>query len=288
MDDFINYPQNDFGYFSWRVATSGYYWEDRVAKDDTYEKEIKGPLIVAVPKAIDYKIIYPLRDFPALFLEFSETKEDLQDMLLFANKYGLLVNELNTYCNLPFGECADSFGIWESSLRKMKEAVQLWEAIKSNDIAVLSKFIKWEPWGSLGNIITYFSPSTEELFRQVLRIPPHHEVYSRIIPGDLLFPAKIFLQRIINSEMNTHPTSIKLYLTNENEPIQDFSPKNLLGALWFQFSQALAGKTKYKRCVHCGKWEDTTDKKATWKAHPDCSNRARVKKAWEKKQKAGE
>ncbi len=269
MHDLTEWEQDDFGDFTWSVSTSGY--------------ETKELLIVEVPETQNYRTYHPLTDFPSLFLEFAECNLDIHDMLSFANKYGLLKEEVLLDQYSPLGTSADSLELWQISLRTLKESFQMWEAIKINNIFTLSRFVKWQELIAGYNSPCCFSPSTNEPFYQDLAITPFHKVYRRLVKGDVIFPAKIFLQRIVNINLRQNPTTAQLRLTSENDLRQYFSPRNLLGVLWFQFAQAVAGNTKFKQCVHCLQWEDVTYKKDTWKGHPDCANRVRVKRAWDKK-----
>jgi len=290
MVDIIQGAKDDIYLFSTIVSTSGYYWEDEIDKEFFHSPEdvdgITGPIILAKPETREYRAIYPLQDYPTLFTEFARVEPNLNGIIDFTNKYGLIVGEYLTYYHSPIGESSESFNLWEKNILVMKEAVELWEAIKNEDITTLSKFVKWISYSNMDNWPTCFSPSTGQPFYRSLIIAPHHSAFRRIVTGDLLLPARIFLKEIININMQKHPTKVQLHLTADNKIIQNFIPKNLLSAMWFQFSQALTGEKKFKRCIHCGKWEDVTDKKATWKGHPECGNRARVKKASLKK--AGE
>ena len=57
--------------------------------------------------------------------------------------------------------------------------------------------------------------------------------------------------------------------------------------MWFQFFQAASGERKHKRCEVCKKWEDVTDKKATWTKHPECAGRVRTAKYRERIKEEG-
>lgn len=93
------------------------------------------------------------------------------------------------------------------------------------------------------------------------------------IPSDKL-RYKFFTVHV-NIKLDRYPIKANLSI---DSPKLFFAPDTLIGAMYFQFAQTIAGEKKYKKCEVCHKWEDVTEKKATWTKHPECAGRMRTAK----------
>ena len=104
---------------------------------------------------------------------------------------------------------------------------------------------------------------------------------SRIVPCDVVIPAQMVIQKLINKKLSVseYPVTPKLLMDKNNNLKQYLVPQNLLSAMWFQFFQAASGERKFKKCEICHKWEDVTEKRSSWSMHPNCAARVRMRRS---------
>lgn len=281
--------------FVWHVADSGYEITEAAQPifAEKHLEKFKGPYLVEKREASGYYTIKPLEDEPTLFLKFAETPPTNEGILAFASKYGFL------------GEHQDIFetkDFWLHSIRKMRNLTTIWQAVETKDSEALKRFFLWtedlkrvrycihetehDAREVLENALSLMLDKEEpiEIERGVIADSERFDplIFKRFKPGDLVLPAKCFLQQNINKGLEKYPLLPILLLNEKNELIPYLYPSSLLSAMYLQFFRAVAGERKYKRCAICGRWEDATDKKATWNKHRTCANREYVRKHREK------
>lgn len=263
----------DLGYFEWRKADKGYYW-DREAIDA--ERKIKGPFLLIKPES-GYTWYNPLIDTATLFLEFSELELNENQILEFANKYGML-SEYETLLHPAEGQRSELFGesieFWRREIADMHVVVDLWNALKQKNTYKLNQFITWEDKEE----VKYILGTQKSGFLNKLNSP-----FSRFNFGDVFLPAQYVIQNEINVKLGKYPTNPRLIMDNKNQLKQYLTPSSLLAAMWFQFYQAVTGEKLFKRCEVCRKWEDVTNNKVTWSKHPECAGRERAANYRERK-----
>ena len=307
----------DLGFFIWPKANAGYYIDSNAVPDllTCVDDKVTGPFIIETPETTGYVTTMPLNDNQTLFLDFAEIDGSEKSMIEFANQHGLLTDG-TLLENIPHHSRAvgggtiiskliwgDTLVSWQNAHFAMKHTVQLWEWLKILDLEKLSLIIHWY---DDNRAIRYFLGAEDDLRamckdgaimgpdhvkrrkdnNEPLRLlngelaselsPPG--LLARFVPGDVVIPAQTAMQKIINEKLKEYPTRPMLLMDNSNKLKQYFVPKNLLSAMWFQFFQAASGERKHKRCEVCKKWEDVTDKKATWTKHPECAGRERTAK----------
>ena len=304
----------DLGFFVWPISKEGYYIAQEAKTDVFYKMRImvnsqgkdlgeeKGPFVIEKAETTEYLISKPLEESPSLFLDFAELDGLEENMLRFANQYGLLFREI-TLESAPqtksvFG---DRLSLWQREHRELKNAVELWKWIKKKNTEKLNLVITWHDnnktikyvFGSEDKIKAYRKEgiTKDGLFGLELGILASAEepelnthLLSRIVPGDVIIPAQIVLQRIMNKKLQQYPVWPKLLLDKDKNLRQYLYPENLLSAMWFQFFQAVSGEKKYKKCEVCNKWEDVTDKRSSWAMHPNCAARERMRRRREKEE----
>jgi len=211
--------------FTYSRSAEGYGWQEgRFSGLDGRVQ--KGPLLVALSRY--NKPTPPLR--PDLFIHFvGLDPKSLDDCRDFAGEYGFLRGGF-PFRRLPSQSTATPKGTspvnatkadtyvgetqaqWEADLLKMQAAYQLHRAIRDNDIEALKKAITWE-----GKRITYRSPERTSpsgfAFKDSFEIAidqPYAaeedrtyraELFERLRPNDLIMPARIALQDLINDRM---------------------------------------------------------------------------------------
>lgn len=233
-------------------------------------------------------VYYDPFSIPTLFFQFAELNPDDPDSLLgFANQYGTLVTSISNISFLHYAISIppeETLEFWQTQVNNMKALVNLWKWYKTDNLAMLSEVI------SCGTPQKLYSVNGVELNAQVLDYfysfnggeEPElfftQRTQGRIITKDIKASVPSLISVIVMKELGAWPVHPYLLPTPQGELVQRFVPSSLLSTMWFQVFQAVSGEKKFKRCVVCQKWEDVTDKKATWKSHPECSSRERVRR----------
>lgn len=167
----------------------------------------------------------------------------------------------------------------------MKNLVNLWQWHKTENFSMLNKVISCGPPQKLYGVNTqlqyFFSFNGEE--------PQHFFTFisqAETITHDFREVAPMLIKLIIEEKLREWPVYPILLPTTPQgkEFLQRFQPSSLLATMWFQVFQAVSGEKRFKRCAVCQKWEDVTVKKETWKSHPECSSRERVRRYRDKKE----
>lgn len=186
----------------------------------------------------------------------------------------------------PWG-WGEPFERWQEEIHTMQRVVSLWDKVQAGDRAGLARHIHWRPGDEKGEQgVLYASwhhlprsieaqvdaETAARLFAFGLRkhsgdvpLPAEGKFYTawivrpgeqhRFRLGDLGQPALWYVQKYINQYL-TERTSIAPRLLWDPEMTQlelYFVPTSLLGSLWLQFAQAIAGNKSYHQCEYCGK-----------------------------------
>ena len=109
------------------------------------------------------------------------------------------------------------------------------------------------------------------------------EQYARWTKGDLLGPASLYLTELISEKLSTNANC----RIPRGSRSPQFVAKNLLGAIWLQFSQIVSGEVRLKRCAVCKRYMDVTDNRSTKTKHYKCARREQMKGFRAKSKMAG-
>ena len=270
----VNSAGSDLTAFYWRVPECGFEWIDAkpsaFQRDGTLETVEDRYLSVKLTES-RYRSYDPLQE-TGLFRTFADLNPTRSAVCEFANQYGLLGSD-------PTRDCAPSVRIqrsiggnhfqqyagetlesWTAEHRAMRDAVALWDAVKSRPdgnygkaatpVKYLSAVIQWS-----GNATVSYAPRSQSGFQIVSEAQP--EIFMRFTPGDLTLPAQYALQRIINRKLKEHSSAAKLMWDwrrrNPDLGIQ-LAPTSLIAAIWLQLALAVDGDKNYRRCEACRKW----------------------------------
>lgn len=191
---------------------------------------------------------------PGLFREFALLSPTRDAILGFAGQYGDLYNsyalEQSAVREDHTGTQGTSFGEWTKEIGDMGVLVELWENIQHRRIAALKRIVKWTA-KSVGYLIATPRRSGDALLAHA-DIPGSG--FSRFNRKDVLLPARCALQREINKRIAEQPTIPRLAWTPDHHQRLIFVPPNLLGAMWLQLAQAVAGEFELYPCDSCGKF----------------------------------
>ena len=309
-DQYLDFEQSAF---TWFRADRGYYFDDKARLEDpkplmnqTPQKKSEPPYLLETLETTGFIRSRVIEQELALFLKFAEVQPTKENTLAFANEYGMLTpgkslctpkysylkgkkaprkhgiailsekkDDKRVY-GVVYGE---SLNFWKKELHDMALTVKVWEWVKNQDISALTEVIHWNKDGTGVNC------KLDKAGGWLASNDYHQEVFARFRQGDILLPAKYLVQSRINKKLRQHTTRPRILLGNNNRLEPYFMPESLIAAMWFQFFQAAVGETKFKRCLICGQWADVTQKNRNWSKHPECANRERVRKNWEKNRK---
>ena len=269
-------------HFTWHVAKEGYSWA-------TAGAALPGDISsgsrfltdgLSLGAGTNFKPTRPLADGPALFLDFADLRSDEALIKTFADAHGLLRGDQpasrkdadNTVV------AGDPRSLWLAEIVAMRRCIELQAAISHNDLHALAHYIKWD-----GARAQYRShpewqpgqerPSGEALELVTLVVDSVSENWVK--PGDVVNPARLYLQRAINQRLGTD-TQLKLAWTSDRAKLVTvIQPKTLLGALWLQLSLAVEHEAKLNRCANCGKWFEVPARSGR-SGKQFCSARCRV------------
>lgn len=253
-------------------------------------------------------IPYSPLEYPALSHEFLGCQPNYDGFRAFANQFGSLNGNLWVRRSVDGAVIggADSFMLWFGEWQDMSWTEQVWrwqERANESDLKALKKVIRWGD-----NRLEYVLADTEVLnhypsashlinaiedgkvkksfARGVLASGANDPIFTKMKRGDLILPARYLVFTIIDQKLAYHGIHLRSMLFEPNKLDPYIMPSTLVGAIWMQFFFLVVGEKKLKRCPHCGKWEDVTDRRPDWQAHEDCANAARVRKHYLKKKQA--
>ncbi|MBT9282302.1 MAG: hypothetical protein KM312_08540 [Hydrogenibacillus schlegelii] len=225
----------------------------------------------------------PLEERPTLFLEFAKLKANNPEALLtFAKRWGalrpmsagyrLFVERKTETLIFPIETMQD----WQKEIQNMKRLVKLWGMLKEAEEMEYDKELKQHfSWDKARKRIYYeyvaenWSWSTTVTFNEI--------EYESIREGDYVAAARYLLMKEINFKLSENKVRFQLLWDRKKRNAKPHAVAvNLLGAMYYQFYEAVRDKRHFKQCIVCGKWEAVD--RATWRYHPSCGSTYRSRK----------
>jgi len=247
---------DDLIYTHWHVPELGYALvKVRRTDSDLDEWALAETLDREKPRRV--RVTHPLRDTPALFKTFSDLagRSDQENVLAFADRYGWLgVTEGYLDCRIIEGTPKNPAPVelihtWLDAISDMRHAVDLIDAVNSDDCRTLKQWITWHGAAAVyqrkfkwGSHIYRLEPEFDQWLRDVMK------------SGDMVSAAKVVAQKFINQGLNRHTATRLLFGDNREALRLHVVPKNLLGAMWIQAAQAAEGGRAFRRCENCATW----------------------------------
>jgi len=172
-----------------------------------------------------------------LFLQASEVEPTPEDVLKFANRYGML--GVDGLWNV------DRFRTWHHCLSELKDAIELQAVIQETRRKGETTMDRYLHWGHIR------SPS--------------------------LADAEWSFRIQVNSNLWGSLTSELTELPYLGEPRQSlvFKPSNLGKLLWLQLASAVAAGKRLRRCSECNRWLSMLPEPGDRTPRTTCSNRCR-------------
>jgi hypothetical protein len=185
---------------------------------------------------------YPLEE-SGLFLQFAGVSSDPNELLAFANQFGLLGGPLSTTverCDQNGKKqiaLRESVEDWTTEIQHMRSLVELWKAIRASEVALIRKHlpVAWMLWQS--------EPTTAESL--ILRLDAIERAGTI---SELRDAADVSLKKAIERKLEGRLSFV--FSLGGLVP----QPDSLLGAIWIQFAQAVAKAKQYRQCEDCRKW----------------------------------
>jgi hypothetical protein len=241
---------NDFFQFVLTVSEGGYAWREGtflvVCLPDPPE-EREGSALIQLGTAV--RAIPPPSE--KVFLDFADLDpEDDAALLAFANTNGLLTGGEMLYPRRPGQPTQGAPGelreFWQEQIRLMAAAVALWKAIRAEDMQALSAVIRWRG----DDCVDYEGPPFHT-YRTIAAPGQREFLLKRMEPGDVVMPAKLFLQELANESLERW-VSPRLLWTRDRKRMGLFIvPNSLLGFMWYQLSAAIAEFRTFRNCAVC-------------------------------------
>lgn len=251
--------------FTWDRATGrGYQWQ---WLKTTEAKRVRMLTFPTPYGSEPIEWISPMDICASLIRFLAETEPTETGILNFANAYGLLVAaEIAAPLDGGMAYRGNPISTWKVAISEARDANQIWRAVQAGDKKALSKMVKWKSrthvnfvWGERGET-------------NIAQPENHPDALAIFEPGDVVLPARIMLQRLINVQMQKHVSPQILWSAAEERQGLYLVPHDLLGAIWLQFAEEIDQRKMIARCAVCRTWFERT---RTDKEH--CSDRCRMR-----------
>jgi hypothetical protein len=232
--------------FDWNVSTVGYVWMNARHGGDIVRVLTDGAAIDRKRPPNSYQ---PLL-IHGLFDKFAGLQSDEEEIRQFANMYGMLYGAPVEF-KTPSGSSSlqgETFTDWTLAIEQMNRALELWKWSMEGEKANLNAVLQWDnphkeyPKGSW----RYYT------------VKPVHLDFLHLHAWDWLTPTSLapaglsFVQCWINEQLAKHcPTGV-LWDRDKREYVPRVTPRNLLGAMWWQFARMFFGEIDYRPCRICG------------------------------------
>jgi len=262
--------------FRWDVPNKGYVWLEDASTLLRLDAE-KGMItsdpdmyLIINPKSELVRRYDPLSMDPPLWSRFVCLDPDPISINGFVNEYGwlgigkwIIPPGEKTKKEMPTGE---DLRTWKKEIETFKQAHQVWEWMEKKEAGKLGQVIIWKT----SSVIYQHDDRGWFLIASKGKYP---EIFNTWKRGSLYAPAKFYLLQIVNEKLKkAHP---RLLLDKKGNLKEYIYPSNLLTSMWYEFSQALSGQRKLRRCEICGEYMDVTDSRSNKKQHKWCGNNER-------------
>lgn len=263
--------------FSWRIPNAGYEWREDVKAEEQLGGTGRPPFLMIVPSTWSAPTCLPFdepgNESEPMFAKFANLNPTRDTIKKFANEHGWM-GITNSVC--PPGESVPVYSgepleRWETEIRDMRRAVDLWRWPDRMDSSVQ---IKWQSEGEdcvivrIGNRCqTFYQRLRPRLFRLFRR--------NKHMRNDLAARAALVL--FVNEKLG-EMASPCLLLDRPGNAQGFVQPHHLLGAMWIQLYQAILGWRRIRPCIYCHTLMDVTGGRTSKKAHAHCVHNAKIRR----------
>jgi hypothetical protein len=234
--------------FYWEVPQDGFEWIEaheinwrRLREGSVLAPENRWLVLRSAAQKHEVLRYRPLEDETALFRMFADTPPTEEGILAFTRRYGrlgllkhLLPKEALAFSRSDEGQkvemqrfregkfgpdksvMGEDLGTWRRSIRRMRFALDLWDAIQRKDIGQLSQFILSQKQNNGSWLATYrtskeVSDGYEAGLICDLATGVPAKVQQIIAPGEIARLALSVVQKFINEQLWAHSSPSLLY-----------------------------------------------------------------------------
>jgi hypothetical protein len=195
-----------------------------------------------------------------LFREFAALELSEQQVLSFANRFGLLGAGGHRELDSRYGRVSangEPLELWKEELEAFKLALEAWDAVAAASGQALAEL--------KAKLAT---PQLPLALQRALHLDDE----------DPAMAALSLIQRLADARLREHIETRLRFRGNLPRLNVSLLPRTLLGALWLQFAVAVDGLKRFNRCSRCGAPFEVSRAPRTGKRRDAqfCSARCRV------------
>jgi|GEM_PF-4701174 len=286
--------------FSWGIPIDGYHWIEAQPVVNRLIEERKERFL-SPGNTRSWRHYYPLRDTPVLFRTFADLSPTEDAVRAFADQHGAL--GVDSDIAIPSGKTAqhsrgESLSIWKREITAMMHSLLVWDALRTQSVDDLSRWFHLKDEGTFSTVsytpdekwplgvdrlLPQFADNSLGDWLRFLPLGPSQDrgnpgTSGIAIPNSPVGLALAYLMMNVNFRTQQHVgISLESLVDHSRSVPLDLHvvPKNLLGAMWMQFAQAIQGDVRYQRCPQCKTWFKVPNK-ANRPSTTFCSPRCRV------------
>jgi hypothetical protein len=243
----------------------------------------------------------PLRDHPVMFREFAEIPwGDRAAATSFASKYGMLDADTRYYYPaypLPPGVHIPARGLtipcdpeayWTETPAMFRVIIRVWESRRAKREKDLAELLRWEKSDSGYAWVCRPNPKRDNAPDLPVRII-YRNWGSPSAPWEGIESLPEVANAFLRQEITKGLDHGRYRAQFARDPASDrhlfqITPTNLLGALFLQLGQAIAGDREQRPCKECGKWFELVPQDKGRKEF--CSDACKAKEYRERKKRA--
>lgn len=209
---------------------------------------------------------YRADDVPDLYRKFARLKTTRDAIVAFANSYGFIGIGMRVI--LDEGENPDGslwtaeenveFGHeWAREIGVMKAAVAILdlmdEALGVNVPELSEKFAYADGcWRVRRDLVPGYTQQGRADWIDLNIWADGEGCFETLGSGDLVVTATEYLRVTANRQLAGRIQAVLVWDNDRSKASLVYKPTSLLGAMWLQFSTALAGTSNFRTCIECG------------------------------------
>ena len=267
---------NELFGFEWDRAVQGYEWFQIESAKESFLPSEPGDEWLLKTKNGGRETYRPLEEFTGLYRTFAALRPEKQSVLDFASKSGYLGTTATWHPSEFAPEVEDgsvdpvvgeTLSKWTAHILTMRDAVEVWDLVTSDNrrglLDVERKrhlFTAIPPHRNREMPLTELPQGEQTLadLRHLHDDPrnPYLPGYQPLDPeqisiGHILETAKSFLTREVNEHLVEQVVTPRLESDDGDQVRFYVVPRNLFGAMWLQFAEAIGQQKQYRRCQLC-------------------------------------
>lgn len=171
----------------------------------------------------------------------------------------------------------ESLEIWFSNIRELRAAIFVWETAIGRSGNSADALVKRDSASIMINCSVPEIRELTDLHGDRIATPDSPSLWSKIGGrGGSKRALLAYLLSVVNEKLRVLKVETVLAPTSDYENlVVTARPRDLLGALWLQFSDAIERKTTFFQCNYCREWIDR--KRGVRSENKFCNSRCRAK-----------